>query len=78
MYLCMYIHTYTYSDNLLYPVIMALRTIHIEVMDKGRFNPQHTIGQAKPLLAPWLRGFPGEPSAALESFFVQCVVMKPR
>ena len=33
---------------------MALRTIHIEVMDKGRFNPQHTIGQAKPLLAPWL------------------------
>lgn len=26
------------------------QTIHIEVMDKGRFNPQHTIGQAKPLL----------------------------
>ncbi len=22
-------------------------------MDKGRFNPQHTIGQAKPLLVPW-------------------------
>ena len=31
----------------------VLRTIHIEVMDKGRFNPQHTIGQAKPLLVPW-------------------------
>eukprot|EP00913_Durusdinium_trenchii_P020779 g19519.t1 len=27
-----------------------MRTIHIEVLDKGRFNPQHTLGQAKPLL----------------------------
>lgn len=26
------------------------QTIHIEVLDKGRFNPQHTLGQAKPLL----------------------------
>ena len=33
--------------------VPVLRTIHIEVMDKGRFNPQHTIGQAKPLLVPW-------------------------
>lgn len=33
--------------------VLVLRTIHIEVMDKGRFNPQHTIGQAKPLLVPW-------------------------
>ena len=46
----------------------ALRTIHIEVMDKGRFNPR-TIGQAKQLglLAPWLQGKGGNSQNEIEN-----------
>ena len=28
-----------------------LRTIHIDVLDRGRFNKMHTLGVAKPMLA---------------------------
>ena len=35
------------------PSVWQLRTIHVEVLDKGRFNPQHPLGRAKPLLATW-------------------------
>ena len=31
---------------------LRMRTIHVEVLDKGRFNPMHAMGQAKPMLAP--------------------------